>query len=249
MKDPRTVARDIPGISNVLFPQLSSGLVAYLNKDIRACPSVKPVPLEIVKKTLLSRAMLFEVAFARGQQILKYGMKCDWNDCIKIATNRQKRHFDAHRPADLEEIDFVVAEWVADNLFKMVEKIRETYSDFELIHSPVIPGYQWISSSEGDLSVGTKLIEVKCTNNKFSAADYRQVMMYWLLSYADSIENNTREWEKVILLNPRNNQILDLSFNEIIELMAAGRSKIEILELFAFIVGDYSLKSMSDIGQ
>ncbi len=31
MRDPRTVARDIPGVLDVLFPRLTSGLVNSLN--------------------------------------------------------------------------------------------------------------------------------------------------------------------------------------------------------------------------
>lgn len=31
--DPRTVARDIPGVFDEVFPQLTPGVVAYLNKS------------------------------------------------------------------------------------------------------------------------------------------------------------------------------------------------------------------------
>ena len=70
--------------------------------------------------------------------------------------------------------------------------------------------------------------------------------MYWLLSYAASIERDSIEWEKCILLNPRLNHMVEMSFNEIISLSEAGRSKVEIIEIFSFVVGEYGLKRLSD---
>ena len=66
--------------------------------------------------------------------------------------------------------------------------------------------------------------------------------MYWLLSYASAIERDTSEWTSGILLNPRLNYVIEISFNDIIEVIAAGRSKVEILQLFSSIVGDYTLR-------
>lgn len=79
-------------------------------------------------------------------------------------------------------------------------------------------------------------------------ADYRQILMYWLLSYASSIERDSSEWTSCILLNPRLNYMLDVSFDEIIKLVAGGRSKIQLLELFSSIVGDYGLRAAWDVG-
>ena len=246
IRDPRTVARDIPGISDLLFPQLTPGLVAHLNKRARSCAGVEAVPYELVKASSLRRAMLFEVAFVRGQHILNGRAESDWDECLKIATIRQQRHFDASLPESLQEVDIAVADWVGHNMAKMLKEVLISGPGQELIHSPPIVGYMWIASSEGDFSLGKHLIEIKCTNNNFGSADFRQVLMYWLLSYAASIERDSNEWEKCILLNPRLNHMVEVSFDEIIELSAAGRSKVEIIEIFSFVVGEYGLKRLSD---
>ena len=60
----------------------------------------------------------------------------------------------------------------------------------------------------------------------------RQILMYWLLYYAASIEHGSDEWSNCVLVNPRLNRLVELSFNEIIGQIAAGRSKIELLEVF-----------------
>lgn len=54
------------------------------------------------------------------------------------------------------------------------------------------------------------------------------------------------EWAIGVLLNPRRNKVVEISFNELIDIAAAGKSKIEILELFSSIVGDYALKALPE---
>ena len=73
-----------------------------------------------------------------------------------------------------------VADFVANNLLKMLRKIEKEDGFQKLKSRPFIPGYQWVASGQGDFSIGTKLIEVKCTGRHFSTSDYRQVIMYRL---------------------------------------------------------------------
>lgn len=246
MKDPRTVARDIPGIFDLIFPQLTAGVVAYFNKRATSFNEIEAISDELVKASSLKRAMLFEISFARGEQILNGKTNADWEDCLKAATQRQRRHFDAELPDAFLDSDIVVADWVGKNLADMLTQIQARTPAEKLINAPEIFGYQWIASGEGDFSVGPKLIEVKCTNRNFSSADYRQILMYWLLNYASAIEHNSPEWTSCILLNPRLNHVVEISFSDIIEATAAGRTKIEILEFFSSIVGDYALKALSE---
>jgi hypothetical protein len=236
--DPRTVARDIPGIFDALFPQLAPGVVAHFNRKSYAAADCEPIPPELVAASSLQRAMLFEVAIAAGEQLIAGNDQIDWDICLRVAVDRQRRHFDAKLPDVLSAADKIAAQWVARNLVTMLNQIKAAGGDEVLVRSPNIPGYQWIASGVGDFSVGTRLIEVKCTNRHFSSSDYRQIVMYWLLGYASSVENGTPEWSEGILINPRLNYIVKLPFDEIISVIGAGRSKVEILELFSSMVGD-----------
>ena len=246
-RDPRTLARDIPGILEIMFPQLTPGVVVHLNQGIRSVANVIPVPPELIDASKLSKAMLFEVGVERGQQILEKKVNADWKDCLRVAVQKQSRYFDARLPESLDEIDLDVAERVGKNLARMMDNLCRRNPGAELLPNPRIAGYQWISSSDGDFSIATKIIEVKCTAKRFGAADYRQVLMYWLLSYADSVERDSREWSHCILVNPRVNHMVEVSFDEIIDITAAGRTKIEILELFAVVVGEYGLRASMDL--
>ena len=236
--DPRTVARDIPGIFDALFPQLVPGVVTHFNRRSYGGAGCEPVAEELISATTLNRAMLFEVAVAAGEQLLAGRDSIEWTQALRVAVGRQRRHFDASFPTSLSSSDMIVAERAARNLTIILNRVRIDNSPAPLLFSPVIPGFQWISSGVGDFAIGTQLIEVKCTNKHFSASDYRQIVMYWLLGYASSVESNVPEWSKAILINPRLNRVVQLSFNEIINVIGAGRSKVELLQLFSAMVGD-----------
>lgn len=236
--DPRTLARDIPGILDSLFPQLVPGVVAHFNRKGRAAPDCEAVPQDLIKASNLQRAMLFEVSVAAAEQLTVGSPTIDWDMCLTVAVARQRRHFDAQVPDGLSLSDRNAALAVAQNLATMLRQQPGSTTGEHLIRSPQIPGYQWIASSVGDFSVGTKLIEVKCTNKHFSSADYRQTIMYWLLSYAQSVEAGSPEWSDMLLMNPRLNFIVAMPFTEIITVAGGGKSKIDLLERFSAMVGE-----------
>lgn len=185
--------------------------------------------------------MLFELSHAVAEQLLTVGGALDWDSALELAVTRQRRYFDARVPLSLEEVDKNIALRVARNLVAMLGSVQEQTSQIALVISPPIPGYQWISSGVGDFSIGTYLVEVKCTSRHFSSADYRQVLMYWILTYLSAIEGKATEWSHVTLLNPRHCRILSLSYNELTQLLCGGRSKVELVELFASVIDDQKL--------
>ena len=244
MKDPRTVAVDNPGVFDSIFPQLTAGVSAYFNKNRVTYSELEAIPLDVVQESSLKRTMLFEIAYARGEQILKGEEKEGWEVCLELAIARQARHYDVTTPEKVTEKDYAIADHCGRNLASMLNSIKSNKSASQVIHAPEISGFQWISSSVGDFAITDNLIEVKCTSRNFGSADYRQVLMYWILSYAASIANGTPEWKTAILLNPRLNHQVELPFDEIIRVTSAGKTKVEILELFTSMVGDYALKAL-----
>jgi hypothetical protein len=242
-RDPRTVARDIPGLLDTLFPELTPGVVIHLNRTAKSSPSCDAIEDDVLNASTLPSAMLFELAYAAGEQLLNEE-KIDWEKAAAIATARQQRHFDAKPPQRISKSDIYAAERVANNLATIV---TEMAGDAPVLTSPRIPGYQWIASGVGDISIENKLLEVKCSSRRFGSSDYRQVLMYWLLSYAASIENEETEWGACILINPRLNLIVEFAFNDLVLAVSAGRTKVELLELFAWLVGDRSGRTVSHV--
>jgi hypothetical protein len=240
LRDPRTVARDIPGVLDVLFPRLTGGLVVSLNRGMFSFAGVTPVSDELVERSRLQKAMLFELAMVRAEIILDGNGKPNWDDCLRIASDRQRRHYDAKVPDRLEQSDQDVASHAASNLIAMLTSVQSQYPSMLLQKSPVVPGLGWIASGVGDYSLGSILVEVKHTDRNFVSGDFRQVLMYWLLKYAASIEKHDAIWSDCLLLNPRRNSGLLVNFDLLLRSASENSSRVELFELLRSIVGQDS---------
>jgi hypothetical protein len=73
LDDPRTVARDIPGVLDALFPHLIPGVVAHFNRKGRTATCCAPIPPELIAASALQHAMLFELAVVAAEEILILG--------------------------------------------------------------------------------------------------------------------------------------------------------------------------------
>jgi hypothetical protein len=56
---------------------------------------IAPVPDELVERSHLQKAMLFELAVARAEVILDGDSELSWDDCLRISTDRQRQHYSA----------------------------------------------------------------------------------------------------------------------------------------------------------
>ncbi|MGJ4803654.1 hypothetical protein [Luteimonas sp. SDU82] len=222
-----------------MFPQLAPGLVLHLNNSASHPTLCEAVSEELVENSSLQHAMLFELAFAAGEQFIDGAEEVDWNAALAAATRRQRNHFDAKIPELLSDVDKNIASYVGTSLSIMVEDLS---AGRPIIQGPLIPGYQWIASGRGDFSCGSMLIEVKCAARRFGAADYRQLLTYWLLSYSAAIEGRGEEWQVGVLINPRRNEVVELGFDDLIATVGGGRSKVDLLEHFAWLIGDHSAR-------
>jgi len=232
--DPRTVARDIPGILDEIFPQLTPGIVMHFNQQAEMMP-VQALPAGLLAASKLQRAMLFELAYSVAENILR-GETIDWPMCFQNTLERQRAYFDATLPNEVDAADKSVAELVGRNLADTLQRMSMT-NGFPLVMCPRIPGFEWIASGNGDFALGESLIEVKCSAKRFSSSDYRQVAIYWLLSYAAAIEGRGTEWKEFVLLNPRSGTKVRLGFDKFLSVISSGRTKIDILQLFQSLVG------------
>lgn len=237
IRDPRTVARDIPGVLDVLFPRLTGGLVNALNAGMFSFPGISPIPNEIIEKSRLQKAMMFELSMVRAESQLRDGEVASWDACLAIASKRQQRHFDARIPEGLEPSDILVADHAARNLVEMLNSVRRQRPSAVLEYAPLIPGLGWVASGNGDFALGSILIEVKHTERNFGSADFRQVLMYWLLHYARIVENDGDLWSNVLLLNPRRNAALLVNYDHLLRSASASSNRVELVELLRSAVG------------
>jgi len=232
--DPRSVAREIPGIFYEVFPQLTPGIVAHFNSRADRF-EVQEMPAALLALSKLQRAMLFELGYAVGESLVT-GATIDWDVCIDTALQRQQAFFDAKPPGKIELCDKTLAMTIGENLAARLRTMSDERGQ-PLLLRPAIPGLEWIANGRDDFSIGHTLIEVKCTAKRFSAADYRQVAIYWLLSYVAAIEGRGEEWQNFVLLNPRSGVEVSMHFAPFLSAIGSGRTKVEILQLFQSLVG------------
>lgn len=236
IRDPRTVARDIPGILDIIFPRLSGGLVSSLNRKMFQFNSATSLNESLVGQSGQKKSMLFEIAVAQAEQILRGDEEVSLSRSVTIATHRQQRHFDARPPQPLSEIDQAIIVWVANNLVSMLNDFAGQQHAISIAIRPKIPGFGWIGTGLGDLAVDDVLVEVKNTDRNFIANDYRQILMYWILSYAKGLEVGAEVWSKYLLLNSRLNRAVFGSFDALIESASGGLSRIQVYEYLRTIV-------------
>ncbi|MRD72734.1 hypothetical protein GH865_05640 [Rhodocyclus tenuis] len=193
------------------------------------------LPSALLAQSKLQRAMLFELGYTVGERLLT-GRDIDWAECFDSTLKRQRVFYDAKLPDQLDAGDQVLAEIVGRNLSGEL-KAMSCKQRCPVVLRPTIPGLEWISSGQGDFALGHTLIEVKCTAKRFSSSDYRQVAIYWLLSYAAAIEGRGEEWQDFVLLNPRSGKKVSMCFDAFLSIISSGRTKVDILQLFLTLVG------------
>ena len=236
IRDPRTVARDIPGILDIVFPRLSGGLVGALNRRMFQFNSITCLNESLISRSHQQKSMLFEIAVALAERIVLDGEAPPISDCVAVALQRQKRHFDATTPPPMSEIDTLVAQTAASNLVTMLRDFASQKLVNKIDVRPDIPGFGWIGSGEGDFALGRILVEVKHTDRNFIANDYRQVLLYWILSYAKGMESDAPYWTHYLMLNPRLNRAAYGSFDSLISSASGGLNRLEVHEYLRVIV-------------
>ncbi|RVD49572.1 hypothetical protein EN783_34335, partial [Mesorhizobium sp. M2D.F.Ca.ET.140.01.1.1] len=75
----------------------------------------------LVEHSKLQKAMLFELAIVRAEGILSGHSAPSWEDCLRIATERQAKHYDAKIPEKLDQWDVYIASHAARNLVAMLQ--------------------------------------------------------------------------------------------------------------------------------
>lgn len=232
--DPRTVAREISGVFETIFPHLIPRVVTYINNLSVVIPEFELINHKFLDGSTIQKSMLFEVAIAVAEASLVFGSLPSWDALLRNAVAKQRFHYDAEIPLILAEGDKVVAKITGENLIKalMFLATSKSLSLSDVVIAPKIPGYGWISSGVGDFAVEDCLVEVKCSAKNFSSADYRQILMYWLMSYLHAIETNSKEWKICVLINPRINKMVVVNFDELVRLVSPGGSKLQLVEKF-----------------
>ena len=104
--DARTVSRELGGLFESVFPRLIPSVVMHVNRTYSASLfGLDAIPMELIKRSSLQKAMLFEIAVAVAEMIRWEREEFDLNVCISRAIQRQRKHYDAKLSKTLTESD------------------------------------------------------------------------------------------------------------------------------------------------
>lgn len=235
--DPRSVARDVPGLFEIVFPGLTPGLVAHLNATSCSLEG-NAVDDEEVRRCKLGAALLFEISCVRVDRLFERDEGADNpQSCLAEAWRRQSRFYDARYVDFIDDHDWTIAREVGNSLHAaLIDACRSRGQP--LVVRPLVMGCQWISGSCGDYAIGDCIVEVKCIVGNFSGADYRQVLIYWMLSLIADVEGRGEVWKQAVLINPRRKLVVDLDLQNFLTVVGRGATHIEMMQRFLSVVGE-----------
>jgi len=101
-------------------------------------------------------------------------------------------------------------------------------SEEAIMFVPYFKGAGILGPCNGDCQYGNTLVEVKAGERDLRSIDFRQVLIYYVISY---LENFTPRIENVLILNPRQGYRVGLSFADLMSAIS-GLSAVEFTAIF-----------------
>ena len=110
---------------------------------------------------------------------------------------------------------------------------RQRSFDTENIELSVqIPGAGFLSPCQADLSIGSRVFEIKTVDRNIAGKDIRQLIVYLALQAG----TGERRWNRAGFFNPRRAVYQEFDVDQVISRMSGGRSSAEVFrDLIDFV--------------
>ncbi|MGE6758706.1 hypothetical protein ACQKGO_11885 [Corallococcus interemptor] len=123
---------------------------------------------------------------------------------------------------------------IQEEALQLLRRYDILYAQFPsspIAFNPALKGSGFLNSCEGDISIGTCLIEVKTTVRRPSSRDFRQIITYLAL---DS-NSGSRRWSHIGLFNPRRGTVHATPVDSWISRLSGGRTPLDVFsEIISF---------------
>jgi len=118
---------------------------------------------------------------------------------------------------------------------RLAERYEALYAAFPadsvVQYCPTFPGAGFLNSSEGDIAIGTCLVEVKTTTRRLAGKDIRQLIVYLAL---DATAGSSR-WSDIAIFNPRRGTLHRAKVDSLVLRLSGGKPRSDVFaELVAF---------------
>lgn len=186
----------------------------------------QPIPSssDPAKRGLINESgfQLFSAIFDRAQAI----QPANFDNLIDAAVAAAKSSISLENQPDLDADDIEEAKEIATRLLRYFGKTPASVSI-----SPNFNGCGIVSNCRGDVVADDTIWEIKSGNRNFRSIDFRQLLVYSALDYA----NNGRRLKRIGLLNPRTGLTFETSM-DVFSYEISGLHASEVFERVLFSV-------------
>jgi len=237
----RSFSNSFDAFWHELLPLLTPRFVARFNEgyEERLLDNVgESLPVLLVGDGVKRLDIVAEFAFrlariAREQSILFTALKADSSALFAAEKEAFELidRYEGRRPTEVEPLsDAEKAEGLI--LCSRYESLYRSQPEGTPIEfCPKFQGTGFLNSSDGDIGIGSTLIEVKTTTRKPSGKDIRQILVYAAL---DATAGHNR-WSHFGIFNPRRGTLHHASIETIVLRLSGGKPPSDVFaELVSF---------------
>jgi hypothetical protein len=236
----RTFARSFDSVWQEVLPLLTPHFVAIFNQAYEVALtnesgnelSVLPVDDGIEHPDIVSEFafQLAKIACTKGLPLGLVAMDASLTETAEKNAVRLIERYEGsqpHKMAPMSEVERLEG-------FRLCERYSALYSVFPgspVEFNPRFQGAGFINASEGDISIGNCLVEVKTSTRKCRGRDIRQLIIYLAL---DANASGNR-WSCVGVFNPRRGTFHRAEIDPLILRLSGGKPPSDVFaELVAF---------------
>jgi hypothetical protein len=241
----RSFSRSFDAFWHELLPLLTPQFVALFNEGYEECLlneagealSVLPVGVGVDRPDIVA-----EFAFRLARHANEQGISLNGvNEAAEAIATAEQEAFDlidryeGRKPAGIEPLsDAERTEGLI--LCSRYEGLYHSQpAGARIQFCPKLQGTGFLNSSEGDISIGKTLIEVKTTTRKASGKDIRQILVYAAL---DATAGQNR-WSHFGIFNPRRATLHQANIESFILRLSGGKPPSDVFaELVSFAESD-----------
>jgi hypothetical protein len=237
----RSFAHSFESFWRDLFPLLTPHFVAVFNEGYRiplldkggSALSILPISNGVERPDLVAEFSfrLAQLAYERSLDCKKLQRK---TALISAAEERAFSLIQRYEGLMPSEPDPLSREERTEGL-RICARYDAMYQRFDregvVEFCPSVRGAGFLDSTEGDLSVGDTLVEVKTATRKVAGKDLRQVLVYLALD----ANAGSQRWSKVCFFNPRRGTLHLVDVDTLIFQISGGQAPSDVFaELVRF---------------
>lgn len=230
----RTFARSFGAFWQELVPLLTPRFVALFSEAYRKdLYGIDDAPLRAIPIHAATRAdIVAEFAFWAARLMHRDGRALDdLPDCAPVIEEAFVRaievvgRYEGRAPLTVAPLSSVEQQ-EGLTLVRQYSALYRAFAPVQFMEfGPRFQGCGFLNAAEGDLAIGSTLIEIKTTTRGVAGSDLKQLLTYLALDAC----SGRRQWREIAVFNPRRGTLHRADVDALILRMSGGKPRIDVL--------------------